>query len=94
MLDPALYAVRSDLADIRLADRVFAPHYALSVPRFATCGVALRRTRDAQSDRLGMLATGDIFEVLEFSQEQAWGTAVGLGRVGYVDTDCLSWVAP
>lgn len=86
--------MRSDLADIRLADRVFAPHYAQPVPRVATCPVALRTTRDAGSAVLGMLTPGDPFDVLEFTRQQAWGTATALGLVGYVDTDCLSWVAP
>ncbi|MDF0752810.1 hypothetical protein NLU14_21530, partial [Marinobacter sp. 71-i] len=27
-IDPRVDAVRRDLADVRLADRVFAPHYA------------------------------------------------------------------
>ena len=87
-------AVRSDLADIRLADRVFAPHYALAVARFATCMVAVRRTRDADAEVVGTLRSGDVFEVLEFSKGQAWGVAQALGVVGYVDTDCLSWAAP
>lgn len=86
--------MRGDLADVRLADRVFAPHYALGVARFATCTVAVRSTRDAGSDVLGMLGVGDVFEVLEFSSLQAWGTATALERVGYVDAECLSWVAP
>lgn len=94
VLDPAHHAVRSDLADIRLADRIFAPHYALAVARFATCPVAVRATRDAHSPVLGMLALGDVFEVLEFSRQQAWGSATAAQLVGYVDTDCLSWVAP
>lgn len=87
-------AVRSDLADIRLADRVFAPHYAQAVARFATCPVPVRMTRDAASTDLGTLKTGDVFEVLEFSGGQAWGVAQALGVVGYVDTECVSWVVP
>lgn len=87
-------AVRADLADIRLAERVFAPHYAQAVERVATCAVAVRVSREAQAEQLGMLQIGDVFEVLEFSDGQAWGVAPALGVVGYVDTDCVSWVAP
>ena len=36
-LDPRTAAVRRDLADARLADRVFAPHYAVAQP----CGVLI-----------------------------------------------------
>lgn len=86
--------MRSDLADIRLADRVFAPHYAQAVARFATCRVAVRSSRDADAEQLGSLEIGDVFEVLEFTAGQAWGVAQALGLVGYVDTDCVSWVAP
>ena len=93
-LDRLHDAVRSDLADIRLADRVFAPHYARAVERFATCPVAVRRSRDADAEQLAMLQVGDVFEVLEFTNGQAWGVAQALGVVGYVDTDCVSWVAP
>ena len=32
-IDPRVDAVRRDLADVRLAERVFAPHYAAPLPR-------------------------------------------------------------
>ena len=73
---------------------MFAPHYAQAVARFATCPVDVRAARDAASDALGTLRTGDVFEVLEFVKGQAWGVAKAQGVVGYVDTDCLSWGAP
>lgn len=89
-----MHAVRRDLADIRLADRVFAPHYASAVPRFATRAVPVRAARATDSDVVGLLRAGDVFEVLEFSNGQAWGTATALALVGYVDTAALSWAAP
>ncbi len=93
-LDPLHDAVRSDLADIRLADRVFAPHYAQAVERFVTHPVIVRASRDRASAPLGVLQPGNVFEVLEFSEGQAWGVAPASSIVGYVDTEALSWVEP
>ncbi|MBO9623290.1 MAG: SH3 domain-containing protein [Sphingomonas sp.] len=82
-------AVRRDLADVRLAERVFAPHYAAPMPRALVRGVALRASRDADSEVLAQLQQGDLFEVLEFAGGNAWGVAPGAGLVGYVDADAL-----
>lgn len=85
--------MRRDLADIRLADRVFAPHYASCVHRVVISATGLRESADAESAVLAELETGDAFEVLEFVKGRAWGRAPAAGLVGYVDADTLSWPA-
>lgn len=91
VLDPLRYAVRRDLADIRLADRVFAPHYAAAVSRIVIAPADLRSAADADSSVIAALEPGTPFEVLEFVAGRAWGRAPTLDRVGYVDTRALSW---
>ncbi|MCW4460764.1 SH3 domain-containing protein [Sphingomonas sp. BT-65] len=84
-MDPRTDAARRDLADVRLADRVFAPHYAAPVAYVVAASVALRAAKEADAEALAQLAAGDVFEVLELSAGTAWGRAPGVGLVGYVD---------
>lgn len=69
---------------MRLADRVFAPHYAAPLQRIATQPTALRFGRDVESEQLTVLKPGEMFEVLELSGGLAWGSAPAQGLVGYV----------
>ena len=92
-LDPRTDAARRDLADVRLADRVFAPHYAAPVAHLVTAAVDLRADKDAGSETLTRLAPGDVFEVLELSAGLAWGRAPAAGLVGYVDASQLKAAA-
>jgi hypothetical protein len=85
--------VRRDLADIRLADRVFAPHYACAVPRVLIAAADLREAPSPDSAVLAELEIGNVFEVLEFVRGRAWGRAPGKDLVGYIDADALSWPA-
>lgn len=78
---------------MRLAERVFAPHYAAPMPRTLTRGVALRASREADAEVLSQLQQGDLFEVLELAGGNAWGVAPGAGLVGYVEADALSEAA-
>ncbi|MDO7844334.1 SH3 domain-containing protein [Sphingomonas immobilis] len=82
--------MRRDLADVRLADRVFAPHYAAPVPRTLRIAEDLRHAREADSAILATLAPGDVFEVLEFAGDHAWGVAPGCGLVGYIAESALT----
>lgn len=84
MIDPRREAARRDLADVRLADRVFAPHYAAPLLRIVTTATPLRFGRDRESELLATLAPGETFEVLEISGGLAWGSAPAHGLVGYV----------
>lgn len=86
-LDPRTHAVRGDLADIRLADRVFAPHYAVPMPCVAVRAVAL--CVEWGGATLAELAPGDPFELLELAGDHAWGTARAAGLVGYCDRAAL-----
>ena len=79
--------MRPDLADIRLAGRVFAPHYAAPL----LCRV-VRPTRllDAPAGTpVTDLDAGSPFEALELNGRRAWGLAPGPGLVGYLDSQDL-----
>nr|WP_139810067.1 SH3 domain-containing protein [Sphingomonas azotifigens] len=88
-MDSRVDAVRPDLADIRLADRVFAPHYAAPMPRVIHFETALRISSKGAEPALTTLHKGDVFEVLEIAGTHAWGVAPGPGLVGYVDASAL-----
>jgi hypothetical protein len=92
-VDPRIHAVRRDLADVRLADCVFAPHYAAPMPRPLHEAVALREGPGADSDVMAQLAAGDIFEILELAGSNAWGVAPGPGLVGYICASALAEAA-
>lgn len=94
MLDPRTHAVRGDLADVRLADRVFAPHYAAPMPRLVAADTALRTTKSRDSEVMAQLKAGDVFEILELSGGNAWGMAPGVGLAGYIDAAAVSDSAP
>lgn len=89
-LDPRIHAVRGDLADIRLAERVFAPHYVRALPKRIARAATLRAGRDAATETVTELAPGDVFELLDVTGGIAWGIAPGQGLVGYLDADALT----
>ncbi len=85
-LDPQVHAYRRDLADIILAGRVIAPHYARPVTR--SCGAQpamIRSSPDGDSEPLSQLLPGEIFSVLEYAGGWAWGYSEGDHLVGYVE---------
>ena len=84
-LDPRTHAVRPDIADVRLADRVFAPHYAAPLRRTIVADTNLREGRDAGASSLAELGAGAVFDVLDVTGGVAWGIAVEQNLVGYVD---------
>ena len=84
VFDPLTQAVRRDVADIRLADRVFAPHYAAPMPRRIAVEASLLASTEGDAAVLAMLRPGDIFEVLDIAGGNAWGIAVAHNLVGYV----------
>lgn len=89
-LDPRTDAARSDIADIRIADRVFASHYAAPLQRPVATQATLRSARSTSSPVVAELSPGDVFEVLEVTGGVAWGIAVGCGLVGYLDAAAVS----
>lgn len=85
--------MRRDLADVRLADRVFAPHYAAPLPRRLARPAWLACGREDGSEQVVELATDDRFDVLELAGDKAWGIAPDHALVGYLDADALAAVA-
>jgi hypothetical protein len=85
-LDPRIHAYRSDIADIALAGRIIAPHYAR--PLIRACGphaAALWDAPDAGENPVSELLPGEEFAVLEYAGGRAWGYCVADHRVGYVE---------
>src|SRR5687768_295861 len=73
-LDPRVCAFRRDLADIALAGRIIAPHYARPVLR--ACGAqatCIRTLADADTPAISELLPGEPFAVLEYAGGWAWG---------------------
>lgn len=91
-LDPRAFAVRPDLADVRLADRVFAPHYAEPMAMTAIRATAILVAPNSDAATTSMLAVGDAFDVLEVTSAYCWGQKGGGGAVGYVARDALQRV--
>jgi hypothetical protein len=91
--NPRTDAVRRDLADVRLADRVFAPHYAAPMPRVVQEAASLRVAAPIDAEVLAELAPGDPFEVLELAGDHAWGVAPGAKLVGYLSASALGEAA-
>ncbi|NIJ29130.1 hypothetical protein FHT00_001063 [Sphingomonas insulae] len=91
-LDPRTHAVRGDLADVRLAEQVFAPHYAAPLKARTLHDIAVFSDRNL-SEPLADLAKGEVFEVLELAGRHAWGVAIRAGCVGYVDRTALDKVS-
>ena len=83
--------VRGDLAHIRLAGRVFVPHYAVPMPRkIAAGGAALVRAMQEGADVLDQLPGGTLFNVLDLAGQWAWGQVGNDGLVGYVPIAALA----
>ena len=79
--------MRADLADIRLAAQVFAPHYAEPMAMVASRETPLLSSQHGEA--LATLAKGDVFDVLEIASTLSWGQRRGDGLVGYVANDAL-----
>ena len=89
-LDPRIHAVRRDIADIALADRVFAPHYA--VPLSHGClasAVPMRAAPASDAVAVSELLRGEEFAVVDSSGGWAWGYSRHDRYVGYVPVDAL-----
>lgn len=89
-LDPRVNAYRSDLADISLAGRIIAPHYARAMPREAIEAATVHAAPSTESEQVASLAPGTIFAVLEFAGGWAWGFVQDDRLVGYVPATALS----
>lgn len=89
-VDTKKYAVRRDLAEIALADKVFAQHYAVPLAMSANRDVPIHAAPRADSDVVATLAIEQSFNVLDIGKEWAWGRGDADGTVGYVAADALN----
>ena len=92
-IDPRHNAVRPDLADIRLAEYVFAPHYAAPMPCVVNRAVTLHAESSLTSEAVAELDAGESFEVLEVLREVAWGVSPDRRLAGYVARQALDRIA-
>ncbi len=88
-LDPAHTPLRGDLADIALAGKVFAPHYAVPMPMRVVSAAPLLTDMDAASAVLANLAEGAEFAALDIVGGYIWGYVTDSGLVGFVAKDAL-----
>ena len=79
--------MRGDLADVELADRVFAPHYARAVSWRAKNNTAIHALPSPDAPIVGKLLTGDVFHLLDINANWAWGRTAF--AVGYVPADSV-----
>ncbi|MFM5884386.1 MAG: SH3 domain-containing protein [Novosphingobium sp.] len=90
-LDAPHWPVRGDLAHIRLAGRVFVPHYAVPMERkIVPAGAKLFALNSKDSEVRQMLGGNSLFNVLDITGGWAWGQVGDDGFVGYVPVEALS----
>jgi len=88
--DPRVHAIRPDLADVALADRYFAPHYAAALPRrCAAPSVFLRAAPNASAPAVSELLHGESFHMLDVRGGWAWGYCGHDHYVGYLAIEAL-----
>lgn len=93
-LDARVHAIRPDIADIALADRLFASHYARPVARSCQVpAVALRSAPDQTAPAVSELLLGEAFEVVDVSGGWAWGYCEHDCYVGYLPAAALGEAA-
>jgi hypothetical protein len=77
------------LADVALAGRVVASHYAEPLVRHLSADTAFLSSSDEASEPVGALKAGDELRILDNSRGWAWGYGPD-GRVGYVRSSALT----
>ncbi len=86
--DPSTHAYRQDLADVALAGRVVASHYAEPLGRKILSAAPFLDSADEASKVICALNPGDELRMLDNSRGWAWGYGPD-GRVGYVRSAAL-----
>jgi hypothetical protein len=87
--DPSTHAYRKDLADVALAGRVIASHYAQPLERVIVAATQLRAAPSGDAEVIAELDSGERLMMLDNSRGWAWGYA-GAGRtVGYVPAEAV-----
>lgn len=64
--------VRDDLADVNVADQVFAPHYARGLPQTLSDAVQIYAKPSVDADHVGALMAGEQVDVFDLSGGWAW----------------------
>jgi len=91
--DPRVHAYRRDLADIGLADRLFAPHYARAEHCTVTASSTILRAAAARdAPAVSQLLRGEGFELLDRAGGWAWGRCTHDDYVGYIEDAALGAV--
>ena len=90
MPDPQFHAYRADLADVTLAGRVIASHYAEPLQRKVGKAAALKLQPNQAAEGVIELKPGDSFSLLDDTLGWAWGYAGNDRRVGYVPSEAIS----
>ena len=88
--DPEHNAYRKDLADVALAGRVVASHYAEPVQRLIAVRAPLVSGPSEDAATIGELEADEPFALLDDSVGWAWGYAGKDRRVGYVRSGALA----
>ncbi|WP_363182259.1 C40 family peptidase [Sphingomonas quercus] len=89
-IDPRIHAARGDIADVALADRVFAPHYALPLEHgCAAVSAPIRAEPSLEARAVSELLRGEGFAVVDVAGGWAWGYSLHDHYVGYVALDAL-----
>jgi hypothetical protein len=88
--DPQFNAYRNDLADVALASRLIASHYAKPLDRTVAADAPLRAEPNEDGEIIRELQSGEPFALLDDSLGWAWGYAGDERRVGYVRSDALA----
>jgi hypothetical protein len=88
--DPQHHAYRKDLADVALAGRVIASHYAEPVERSIAQPTPLRAQPSEDGEIIRELPAGERFDMLDDSLGWAWGYAGADRRVGYVHLSAIA----
>jgi hypothetical protein len=77
--------IRGDLADIKLAGKLFAPHYAVPMLRRCIASTTpMHSAPDLQSNSESALIYGEDFAVLDIAGIWAWGYSCHDDYLGYV----------
>jgi hypothetical protein len=87
--DPAHHAYRKDLADVALAHRVIASHYAEPLERAIAAPAELRTAPADDAEVVRLLPAGEPFAMLDDTLGWAWGYAGADRRVGYVRSEAV-----
>jgi hypothetical protein len=86
--DPATHAYRKDLADVALAGRVIASHYAEPLVRHLVAAAPLLPHSANDAEPIAQLSAGDEIRMLDNSRGWAWGYGPD-GRVGYIRSEAV-----